>query len=105
MKIVYKSPGSNPRTMEILNDLFLMQQLVDGFIEAVRFDKNLILVCNEEGRLLELEKNTFGICGRFFVCGDAGEEFRGLTEEEVRYVIDQIERREKRDEEITERAG
>ena len=42
---------------------------------------------------------------RAFVCGDAGEEFRGLTEEEVRYVIDQIERREKRDEEITERAG
>ena len=105
MKIVYKAPGSGPRTMEIINDLYLMQQLVDGFIETVRFDKNLILVCNEEGRLLELEKNTFGICGRFFVCGDAGEEFRGLTEEEAGYVIEQIERREKKHEEITERAG
>ena len=104
MKIVYKAPGSDPRTMEILNDLFLMQQLVDGFIETVRFDKNLILVYNEEGRLLELEKNTFGIYGRFFVCGDAGEEFRGLTAEEVKYVIKQIKRREKRDEEISARA-
>ena len=105
MKIVYKAPGSDPCTMEILNDLYLMQQLVDGFIETVRFDKNLILVCNEEGRLLELEKNTFGIFGRFFVCGDAGEELRGLTLEEAKYVMDQIERREKRDEEIAERAG
>lgn len=105
MKIVYKAPGSEPRTMEILNDLYMMQQLVDGYIETVRFDKNLILVCNEEGRLLELEKNTFGIFGRFFVCGDAGEEFRGLTLEEAKYVMDQIERRDKRDEEIAERAG
>lgn len=105
MKIVYKAPGSVPRTMEILNDLYLMQYLVDGYIETVRFDKDLVLVCNDMGRLLELQPNTFGICGSFFICGDAGEEFRGLTEAEAKNVIEQIERRGKRDEEVTKRVG
>ena len=60
-----------------------MQELVGGYIETVMFTDNLIIVCNEEGRLIPLPYNMMKLYGTFFVAGIEGDEFRSLTDEEV----------------------
>ena len=93
MRVVLKEPSKGPRIVIVPNDLHAMQELVDGYIETVRLSTEHIVVCNEMGRLLELEPNTFGICGTFFVCGDAGEEFRGLELDEAKTIMSLISER------------
>lgn len=95
MRVVLKEPGKAPEIREIENELHAMQEVVGGFIETVRMTADCIIVCNEMGRILELDPNTFGICGAFFICGDAGEEFRGLTRKEADEVMKMIRGRER----------
>ncbi len=96
MRVVIKEPGKEPRPADIPEDLHVMQDIVGGFIETVRVSRDHIIVCNEEGRLLELEPNTFGLRGTFFVCGDAGEEFRGLDASEEEKITFLLSERSKR---------
>jgi hypothetical protein len=86
--------------IEVKNELRDLQALVGGFIEVAPIDrsKNILLVCNEEGKLIGLprnryvpiEKNIDVICGNFFVCQYEGEEFVGLAEENIAFVKDII---------------
>ena len=92
MRIVYKEPEKEPRSMIIPNTLKMLQDLVGGYIETAAFDDSgIIVICNEEGRLLGLEPNFFGIkAGSLFVgpCvlvrDDGGEDFESLTDEDVK---------------------
>ena len=83
IKVFIKHPERLGYTAVIKNELKEMQELVGGYIETVMFTDNLIIVCNEEGRLIPLPKNMMGIHGTFFVVGTEGDEFRSLTDEEV----------------------
>lgn len=51
--------GKNPELIEIDDSLKTMQNLVGGYIEMVRpfEDENVILVCNEEGKINRLPFN------------------------------------------------
>lgn len=85
MRILYKQPGQDPRSMVIPNELGVMQQLVGGHIETLRISDNGILVMNEEGKLLGLEPNFYlgaigdTIVGPVLVVGEDGEDFSSLT--------------------------
>ena len=72
---------------EVQDDLKMLQKAVGGYIEAIYPEKGIIFVGNEEAKLEGLDGNRhYGDCilaGPFFVCGDAGENFRSLTDEEV----------------------
>ena len=83
LKVFIKHPGKPGYIAVIKDELKEMQELVGGYIETVMFTDNLIIVCNEEGRLIPLPKNMMGIYGTFFVVGTEGDEFRSLTEDEV----------------------
>ena len=83
IKVFIKHPGKLGFAASIKNELKEMQELVGGYIETVMFTDNLIIVCNEEGRLIPLPKNMMGIHGTFFIVGTEGDEFRSLTDEEV----------------------
>ena len=72
MRILYKQPGEDPRSMVIPNELGVMQQLVGGHIETLRISDNGILVMNEEGKLLGLEPNFYH-----------GEDFASLPDDEA----------------------
>ena len=54
------------------------------------------IVSNDEAKLIGMDGNrriwdgSGIIAGPFFVCGDAGEEFRGLTDEEVTRYMDRF---------------
>ena len=87
MRVVYVEPNREPFETEILPDLEHLQKAVDGYIEAVYLDDGTIVVANEESKLRGMEGNRrIGqtiIAGPFFVCGEGGDDFCSLTDEEA----------------------
>lgn len=92
MAVVKVEPGKKAQLVKIKNSLEGMQAVVGGLIQAISpFDDEVVLVCNEEGKMLGLPLNRTLqgtgdiICGTFFICGapaDA-EEFDSLTKEQL----------------------
>ena len=89
MRVLYVEPGKAPYEAEIANDLRSMQRAVgNGLIEPIFMDDGCVLVGNEESKLRGMQGNRHLdgggiIAGPFFICGDAGEDFRSLTDDEV----------------------
>ena len=81
MKAILFQPGKRAKVVEIDNTLEALQKAVGGYIETVTVFSNGCLICNEEGRLLNLEpqeilgETFFGTC--LFV-GVDGEEFTDI---------------------------
>ena len=65
--VITKRPGCPARHVWMSNSLAAFQKAVGGYIEAVTLAPDAALICNEEGRLLGLERNC-KICGVDF-CG------------------------------------
>lgn len=90
MKVLLVNPHEKPIVVEIKNTLEAEQQLVQGLIEVcyIKDDENVCLICNEEGKLIGMEANRRTdagiICGPFFICGLSEENFRGLTDDEIK---------------------
>lgn len=99
MKVLLVKPEMHPQVVEIENELEVLQKIVGGLIETVYpFEDEVRLICNEEGKLLNLQMNRAlydngsvydVIAGDFLVVGMGVEDFCSLTDE-------QIERYEKR---------
>jgi len=79
IKVLAKRPDSNWYVTYLSNNLHNLQNFVDGYIETVTLTPNTVLVCNEEGRLLNLPYNCtidgIRFYGNVFVCGVDGDEF------------------------------
>lgn len=91
-KIVMLVPGEEAYVSESNLSLESMQKIVDGHIEVVYpFADPVALVCNEEGKLINLalnralrddDGNVYDIvAGTAFICGLGAEDFTGLTDE------------------------
>ena len=94
-RVVYVEPGKPAVEKKIGTKLEDLQETVGGLIECgyPHGDKT-VLVCNDEGKLLGMEGNRrldngSIIAGPFFVIGDAGENFRSLTDAEVNQYLQQ----------------
>lgn len=103
MKILVVEPMKQPYIQEIDGSLKSMQKLVGGAIEAVYpFEDTVALICNDEGKLLNLPYNRFlydeqkqpydVICGTFFVVGLGEENFKSLTIQQIRTYSDMYSR-------------
>ena len=58
MKVIKIVPGREPEMVDIDNTLKALQQAVGGYIETVTLPRTgLVVIVNEEGRLLDLPKN------------------------------------------------
>lgn len=93
-RVVYVEPGKPAVEKKIGTDLQDLQGEVGGFIECIYNRDGTIIVANDEGKLLGMEGNRrLGngsvIAGPFFVIGDAGENFRSLTDAEVSRYLQQ----------------
>ena len=96
MRIVYVEPHRAPYVSEIEHSLKSEQRAVKGLIEVIDNGDGTCIVSNDEAKLIGMDGNrriwdgSVIIAGPFFVCGDAGEEFRGLTDEEVTRYMDRF---------------
>lgn len=103
LKVVYYKQDINTGTtgmevIEIADTLEEMQRLVGGHIEIypVCFEHSIILVCNEEGKLVDLPATALVvadkrlspevICGNFFVCRVSGENMVSIKDEDIGYI-------------------
>lgn len=79
LEVLYVRPNKTAEFVEINNDLTSMQKLVDGYIEEyMPFDDEVAVICNEEGKMknLDLNRGIYDkngklldiICGSFFLC-------------------------------------
>ncbi|MEI3522786.1 MAG: DUF3846 domain-containing protein [Anaerotignum sp.] len=73
------------RRVAVKNELEALQETVGGYIQTLKFADGVVLICNEEGKLLKLEPNThfYTINGDFLLIGRNGEEFGDLTEKQM----------------------
>jgi hypothetical protein len=82
--VVRKEPGKEAAVEPLFeNTLEAFQEAVGGYIETVTFSQDLILICNEEGRIMGLPHNcTIGgidFCGTILAVGSSGDEFASLN--------------------------
>jgi len=66
IRVLVIEPGKNPEEREIDNTLEALQEIVGGYIECVTMATDLVVICNEEGRLMDLPFNC-EICDVLFV--------------------------------------
>lgn len=96
MRILVVEPERRPQLREIDSSLRSMQEIVSGPIQtSYPFEDAVILVCNREGRSMDLPANrrlrdkdgrTYDIvCGTFLLCGvpDDSDHFTSLTTEQI----------------------
>lgn len=82
IKVFIKNPRRAPYSAQIGNKLESLQKTVGGYIETVTIAEDMVIICNEEGRLNGLSRNC-KVCGIEFVgpiifAGRAGEEFASV---------------------------
>lgn len=103
MWVIVVEPQEKPTIRDIGSDLESMQQIVGGSIEAVYpFEETVALICNEEGKLLNLplnralpddEGNVYDIIsGTFFLCAapPGSEHFESLTDRQVKTYLERF---------------
>ncbi|MBD5150357.1 MAG: DUF3846 domain-containing protein [Oscillibacter sp.] len=96
MRVLVVEPERRPEVREIDGSLESMQEIVGGLIQPVYpFDDPVVLVCNDEGKLMNLPANrglrgNDGqiydiVSGTFFLCGPPGDSnhFTSLTPEQI----------------------
>lgn len=90
MLVLKVEPNEAPVMCNIKNELAELQSIVGGCIEVTQpFADNVVVICNEEGKLLGLPENRAFydfrgvlrdvIVGTFLIAGLDGDEFCSLT--------------------------
>lgn len=88
-KIVYVEPGRPAYAAEVENSYIAESNAVLGYLEVIHNGDGTLIVCNEEGKIKGLHGNRHlddgvsVVAGPFFIIGEAGEDFRSLTDEEI----------------------
>ena len=96
MRILVVEPERRPEVQEIDDSLKAMQTIVGGLIQPIHLDDSVVLVCNDEGKLMDLPANRglrdkegqiYDIVfGTFFLCGAPADcdNFTSLTPEQIK---------------------
>ena len=103
MRVIVVEPRKKLIVQDIGSDLESMQKIVGGPIQAIYpFEEPVALICNEEGKLLNLPlnralRNDAGevydiVSGTFFLCAAPpdSDRFEGLTDQQVKTYIERF---------------
>ena len=95
MRVLVVEPERRPEVREIDDSLKAMQEIVGGYIQPIYLDDSVALVCNDEGKLMNLPANRGLrdkdgqiydiVSGTFFLCGAPADSdhFTSLTTEQI----------------------
>lgn len=88
IRILVVAPNEEPHQVKIQHTLKNMQNIVGGLIEYVELEHNVDLICNEEGKLLNLELNRLlgndVIAGTFFIAGQHNGDTISLSRKQIK---------------------
>lgn len=93
MKVCAKRPDSDIMVIDgFENTLEAFQDAVDGYIECVYLDKNIIGVVNDAGVIngshFNMTIDGIQIFGNIVFVNDGYEEFESLTDEQIDYLLE-----------------
>lgn len=92
IKVLVVEPNKDPYSLNVVNDVKPMQGIIGGYMESVTLSNRLVVICNEDGLSLGLEKNKHVVhgnlgkvsfVGTYFFAAYEGSEFTSLTDEDV----------------------
>ena len=95
MQVLVIEPERRPKVRDIDGSLKSMQEIVGGLIQPIYLDDPVALVCNDEGKLMNLPANRGLrdkdgqiydiVSGTFFLCGAPADSdhFTSLTPEQI----------------------
>lgn len=95
MCVLVVEPERRPEVREIDDSLKAMQEIVGGLIQPICLEDSVVLVCNDEGKFMDLPANRglrdkngqiYDIVfGTFFLCGAPADydHFTSLTPEQI----------------------
>lgn len=95
IRVIVCKPNKLAEEKTITNKLECLQAEVDGYIEVLSLTDDICMVCNEEGKIMNLPLNRAIrdykndivdiVAGDFFICGQTEDgEFRSLTDDEFK---------------------
>lgn len=88
IRVLIVEPNKEPRQVRIEHTLNNLQKIVGGLIEFVELEYNVDLICNEEGKLLNLEFNRVitndVIVGTFIIAGQNRGETISLSRKQIK---------------------
>lgn len=97
---VIKFTNEKVEVKRIENTLKSLQEQVEGYIECFE-TPNHTIICNEEGKIMDLEPNLLilannrlveVLCGNLILCNtDKNGEFASLTDEEIENITNNKE--------------
>ena len=94
INVLKVEPGQTPKMIAMPNTLEAFQAAVGGYIEVLRLDANALLVCNEEGKLIDLPANRQvdgdTIAGTFLIAGDEDGDFCSLSDADAAYYAERF---------------
>ena len=86
MTALLKKPKEPAQILELPDDqqerMAELQKLVGGWFELVRLSPKLGALVNEDGRMLGLKNNVFGLLGPIVFLGIGEDEFVDLPQDE-----------------------
>ena len=90
--VVIKEPGQAPKVEPLFdNTLENFQKTVGGYIETVTLASDLIIICDEEGRLkgkpFNCQVANVGFVGTVLAVGSKGEDFASLKASNIPFVL------------------
>ena len=97
LAVVFVEPHKKPVVRKLRNEYEDISRAVGGLIEHIYQEDGTILVANEESKLLGMDGNQrihdgkSILAGPFFVVGDDGEDYRSLTEEEIKKYMERFD--------------
>lgn len=97
LTVVFVEPHKKPVVRKLRNEYEDISHAVGGLIEHIYQEDGTILVANEESKLLGMDGNRrlndgkSILAGPFFVVGDDGEDYRSLTEEEIKKYMNRFD--------------
>lgn len=91
MRVVVKRPFESPEIVNIENTLEAYQSIVEGYIETVSLGPDLMMICNEEGKLNNLTINFIldhdPIVGTVFFTNYNEEDLTDISDANINAII------------------
>ena len=92
MKVVYKAVGQEPTIIDIAKNGDIMREFIDGYLEVVPFAHDVLVICDEEGKLKEKPLNfkLFGddIVGDVLFVSHENGDFKELSQEQIDFIFE-----------------
>ena len=95
IRVVIKNVNENGKVVEVDNELQTFQNIVNGHIQTYPFVNGMLIICNEEGKLMNLEENfsiplsdgyVEQIVGNVIFVSMDGDEFASLSDENISFL-------------------